>query len=276
MEPAQRPAGRGDGPLPVAGTTTRTCPRRSSSRAVRDRGLAALGPEGARWPESGIDAARARARSAARRADPRPVRRPGREVDPLGGPGRATPPRSCAWSCTRRGHAPCGPSRERMGARLDVRVGDGRTWIDGGFDAVLVDPPCTGLGVLELATRMLAGAAARRPLRSSGRCSATCSARALELTRPGGRVVYSTCTLLAAENEDVGRRASGARLADLGARFPDWAHPRLAGALLDAAGTRRHRRVLRGAPGALTRRAGRAHPRRRWRRRHDPDRLWDR
>ena len=55
-------------------------------------------------------------------------------------------------------------------------------------------------------------------------------ARALGLTRPGGRVIYSTCTLLAAENEDI-VRASGASVADLGSRFPDWAHPRLGGAL---------------------------------------------
>jgi len=118
----------------------------------------------------------------------------------------------------------------RMGARLDVRVGDGRTLaLEGGFDAVLVDPPCTGLGVLSSRPD---ARWRRRPeaLDELVALQRALLARALELTRPGGRVVYSTCTLLAAENEDV-VRASGATLADLGARSPQWAHPRLAGAL---------------------------------------------
>jgi 16S rRNA (cytosine967-C5)-methyltransferase len=55
-------------------------------------------------------------------------------------------------------------------------------------------------------------------------------ARALEAVRPGGRVVYSTCTLLREENEDV-VAAAGAPLEDLSARFPSFAHPDLPGAL---------------------------------------------
>ena len=124
---------------------------------------------------------------------------------------------------------------ERMGARLDVRVGDGRTVpLDGGFDAVLVDPPCTGLGVLNSRPD---ARWRRRPeaLAELVGLQGELLARALELTRPGGRVVYSTCTLLADENEDV-VSASGAPLADLGARYPQWAHPRRAGALLTLPG----------------------------------------
>lgn len=123
----------------------------------------------------------------------------------------------------------------RMGARLDVRVGDGRTVeLEGGFDAVLVDPPCTGLGVLS----------ARPDARWRRRPEALDElvvlqrdllARALELTRPGGRVVYSTCTLLAVENEDV-LAAAGVSVADLSVRFPRWSHPRLPGALLTVPG----------------------------------------
>ena len=103
--------------------------------------------------------------------------------------------------------------------------------LPGGYDAVLVDPPCTGLGVLSAAAgRPLAPA--RGVARAAHRaCSAGLLARALALARPGGRVVYSTCTLIAEENEDV-VRAAGAALDDLGAEHPELAHPRLPEALL--------------------------------------------
>ena len=119
----------------------------------------------------------------------------------------------------------------RMGARIDVVEGDGlEVPLEDGFDAVLVDPPCTGLGVLSARpdARWRRREEAVEPLT---RLQSGLLARALGLVRPGGRVVYSTCTLIAAENEDV-VRASGAPLDDLGAAYPDLAHPRLPGALL--------------------------------------------
>jgi 16S rRNA (cytosine967-C5)-methyltransferase len=123
----------------------------------------------------------------------------------------------------------------RMGARLEVVAGDGRTVdLEGGFDAVLVDPPCTGLGVLSSRPDVRWR---RRPeaLGELVKLQRELLERAISLTRPGGRVVYSTCTLLAAENEDV-VRASGVRLADVTDQFPHLAHPRLKGALLTLPG----------------------------------------
>ena len=119
----------------------------------------------------------------------------------------------------------------RMGARLRVVAGDGVTTpLDGGFDAVLVDVPCTGLGVLSARpdARWRRRPELLGPLHQTQRALL---ARALDLVRPGGRVVYSTCTVLAAENDDV-VRASGADVVDLSHRFPAYAHPRLPGALL--------------------------------------------
>jgi 16S rRNA (cytosine967-C5)-methyltransferase len=119
----------------------------------------------------------------------------------------------------------------RMGARLEVVEGDAlEVDLPGGYDAVLVDPPCTGLGVLSSRpdARWRRREEALEPL---VRLQRALLARALELTRPGGRVVYSTCTLIAPENEDVVAGA-GAPLDDLAAGWPQLAHPRLPGALL--------------------------------------------
>jgi 16S rRNA (cytosine967-C5)-methyltransferase len=119
----------------------------------------------------------------------------------------------------------------RMGAVVEVVEGDAlEVELAGGYDAVLVDPPCTGLGVLSARpdARWRRREEALAPLAELQR---GLLARALGQARPGGRVVYSTCTLIAEENEGVAG-AAGAPLDDLGAALPDLAHPRLPGALL--------------------------------------------
>ena len=117
----------------------------------------------------------------------------------------------------------------RMAARVEVVVGDARTvLLAGPFDAVLVDAPCSGLGVLS------AKPDSRWRERDIGELATLQSEllrRAIELTRSGGRVVYSTCTLTAEENEGV-IRATGLPIDDLSAAFPGLNHPRLPGALL--------------------------------------------
>ena len=97
--------------------------------------------------------------------------------------------------------------RARLPSVRTVVVGQTR-WPDevfalkGQADVVLVDAPCSALGTLrrhpELRleldeARLAAFAATQREL----------LARAAELVRPGGRVVYATCTVLREENEDV-------------------------------------------------------------------------
>lgn len=93
---------------------------------------------------------------------------------------------------------------ERMGAsivRVDVAdAAEPRT--DGPFDRVLVDPPCSGLGTLQ----------ARPDLRwrmSPDRIAGLVTEQrrilgaALGAVRPGGVVVWSTCTLDPAENAEL-------------------------------------------------------------------------
>jgi 16S rRNA (cytosine967-C5)-methyltransferase len=85
----------------------------------------------------------------------------------------------------------------------------------GGFDAVLVDPPCTGLGTL--AARP--DARWRRRPEQIGELAALAERildRALAAAAGGGRVIYSTCTISRRENEAV-VAAAGASVRDLAA-----------------------------------------------------------
>ncbi len=110
------------------------------------------------------------------------------------------------------------PARAREVARLaarcavpNVRVlaGDARRPpLEAPFDAVLVDAPCSGLGTLsrtpEAKWRRAPGEIAALP----GLQEALLEGVA-HLVRPGGVLVYATCTTLAAENEEVVGRFLG-------------------------------------------------------------------
>jgi 16S rRNA (cytosine967-C5)-methyltransferase len=109
---------------------------------------------------------------------------------------------------------------QRLGV-TNVRVvnADIRELDEHGFDRVLVDAPCSGLGVL-----------ARRP---DLRWRATpLPALQLELlqaaaerTRSGGTVLYSVCTINSDENEAV-VDASALEPEPLGDEWPEFAHPK--------------------------------------------------
>lgn len=75
----------------------------------------------------------------------------------------------------------------------------------GSFDAVLLDAPCTGFGVIRRKPDIKW---AKRPedVASIASLQAELLDQAAQLVRPGGRLVYSTCTVERAENEDVVRR----------------------------------------------------------------------
>ena len=72
----------------------------------------------------------------------------------------------------------------------------------GQFDAVLVDAPCTGQTLVGRGRQSLAAFTTAQIEHSAARQRRILAAAA-RLVRPGGRLVYSTCTFAAAENEEV-------------------------------------------------------------------------
>lgn len=94
---------------------------------------------------------------------------------------------------------------ERLGlACIQTAAADGRTrnpdWVDG-FDAVLVDAPCSGLGII----RKKPDARYKKAddLFTLPVVQAAILDNAAAYVRPGGTLVYSTCTILPEENEQV-------------------------------------------------------------------------
>ncbi|HEX4763472.1 MAG TPA: RsmB/NOP family class I SAM-dependent RNA methyltransferase, partial [Usitatibacter sp.] len=79
----------------------------------------------------------------------------------------------------------------------------------GKIDRVLVDAPCTGLGTLrrnpDLKVRQTAEGLAELNAKQRAILAA-----AAALVKPGGRLVYGTCSLLAEENEDIVKEFLGA------------------------------------------------------------------
>jgi 16S rRNA (cytosine967-C5)-methyltransferase len=93
---------------------------------------------------------------------------------------------------------------QRLGAGIEWVVGDAKTppFERSSFDRVLLDAPCTGLGTLrrrpEIRHRVGETSAAKM-----GRLQRRMIEAALDLVRPGGRLVYSVCTVTSEETTNV-------------------------------------------------------------------------
>ena len=95
---------------------------------------------------------------------------------------------------------------ERLKLQARLLEGDARhptQWWDGSaFDAILVDAPCSGTGVIRRHPdiKLL-----RRPaqVREANTLQAEILDAVWPLLRPGGRLLYATCSVLPAENENT-------------------------------------------------------------------------
>jgi 16S rRNA (cytosine967-C5)-methyltransferase len=116
-----------------------------------------------------------------------------------------------------------------------VVVADAREAAEGTFDRVLVDPPCSGLGTLQ-ARPDLRWRASAKAIAEMARVQGEILVRGAQALRPGGLLVYSTCTISATENEQVIAAFLDSHadfsLDDLAAQLPFAAPSAIAGAVL--------------------------------------------
>lgn len=94
-----------------------------------------------------------------------------------------------------------GPGRSNcVGARVEVSKG----FMPNSFDRVLLDAPCSALG---LRPRLFAGEETMESLQHHAKYQRRMFDQAIQLVRPGGIIVYSTCTINPGENEALVRYA---------------------------------------------------------------------
>ena len=78
------------------------------------------------------------------------------------------------------------------------------------FDQILLDAPCSGSGTLDEADPKLAKRFTPQLVSKSQASQKALLKKALGLLKPGGTLVYSTCSILEGENEQVVRQALAA------------------------------------------------------------------
>ena len=71
------------------------------------------------------------------------------------------------------------------------------------FDQILLDAPCSGSGTLDFNNSNIEKYFTKQLIERSTKTQKTLLKKAISLLKPGHEMVYSTCSVLACENEDV-------------------------------------------------------------------------
>uniref|UniRef100_A0A0D9X765 SAM-dependent MTase RsmB/NOP-type domain-containing protein n=1 Tax=Leersia perrieri TaxID=77586 RepID=A0A0D9X765_9ORYZ len=107
------------------------------------------------------------------------------------------------------------------------RVENSKGFLPNSFDRVLLDAPCSALG---LRPRLFAGEETLESLRNHARYQRRMFDQAAKLVRPGGVIVYSTCTINPGENEALVRYALDKyKFLSLGSQHPKVGGPGIVG-----------------------------------------------
>jgi 16S rRNA (cytosine967-C5)-methyltransferase len=107
----------------------------------------------------------------------------------------------------------------RTGLKARVVQGDALEFEDGGWDAILLDAPCSATGTIRRHPD-LPVARDGEEIAALLELQARLIDRAVGLLRPGGRLVYATCSLLPEEGEEQAEAALG-RHPGLSVEAPD-------------------------------------------------------
>jgi 16S rRNA C967 or C1407 C5-methylase (RsmB/RsmF family) len=76
-------------------------------------------------------------------------------------------------------------------------------WFEPGFDKILLDAPCSGEGLISLSQPKDLNMWSPAQIKRLQQLQKRLLTQAWQLLKPGGRLVYSTCTIAPEENEAV-------------------------------------------------------------------------
>lgn len=118
---------------------------------------------------------------------------------------------------------------DRTGLKAEIIIGDALEWEGGAFDAILLDAPCTATGTIRRHPDLPFVKGAEQ-IKSLVPLQAALLDRAVGWLKPGGRLVYCTCSLFREEGEDQVKAALSrnpglgvaSEFLDLPGIEPDW------------------------------------------------------
>lgn len=94
---------------------------------------------------------------------------------------------------------------EKQGATCIYTMEKDARFIDDffSFDSILLDAPCSGSGVLNLNNKNIEKIFTKKLIQKSIASQTALLKKALKILKSGKKMIYSTCSILACENEDI-------------------------------------------------------------------------